>query len=64
MVVCLNICVLIGEFGPAVTLAHFCLFKECFFTKIWQRVFEGFSKISSKIWHFRLLSKEQLNNSS
>jgi hypothetical protein len=23
MVVCLNICVLIGEFGPAVTLAHF-----------------------------------------
>ena len=58
MVVCLNIYVLIGDFGPAVTLAHFCLFKESFFTKIWQWHFEGFSKISSKIWHFRLRSRE------
>lgn len=58
MVVCLNIYVLIGDFGPADTLAHFCLFKDSFFTKLWQWHFEGFSKISSEIWHFRLQLRE------
>ena len=58
MVVCLNFYGLIGDFGPAVTLAHFCLFKECFFTKILQWHLEGFSKLNSKIWHFRLQSRE------
>ena len=50
---------LIGAFGTAVTLAHFCLFNESFFTKLWQwMTFWRGSKISSKIWHFRLRSME------
>ena len=41
------------------TLAHFCLFNESFFTKLWQwMTFWRGSKISSKIWHFRLRSME------